>query len=331
MTRGVQFVAAVAPLLVALDAPSNAQSPAALAASPDTIGITRDAIGQPRFRNGVDLVSLDVCVRGATGRLLSNLTAGDFQVMENGRPQSVTIVMPSGAVPLTVVLLIDHSASMYGPKLARAQEAARLFASRLGPEDRLEIIAFNHQAKRVLGFTDDIVRAATALDSIGPFGTTALFEALLVAANDLIRARAGMQPETREVIIVLSDGEDTASIVGFDEALPVLRRSGALVYALSLRTDAKGVWLGATWPLLTMAHDTGGRTLGVPVLDQLPALYAEIAAEVRHLYRIGYVSTDERRDGRWRNVAVRVLSRDARVRTRAGYYAARQRVNGVQP
>ena len=133
-----------------------------------------------------------------------------------------------------------------------------------------------------------------------------------------------MEPETREVIIVLSDGEDTASVVGFDEALPVLRRSGALVYALSLRADAKGVWLGATWPLLELARDTGGRTLSVPILDKLPALYEEIAAEVRHLYRIGYVSNDERRDGQWRQVAVRVLTRDARVRTRAGYYAAGQ-------
>jgi len=62
----------------------------------------------------------------------------------------------------------------------------------------------------------------------------------------------------------------------------------------------------------------------VPILDKLPALYEEIAAEVRHLYRIGYVSNDERRDGQWRQVAVRVLTRDARVRTRAGYYAAGQ-------
>ena len=324
MTRSFMSVAALATILVTLDAPSNAQSLSAQAPSPGATDVRPDAIGQPRFRHGVDLVSLDVCVRDATGRLITDLSAGDFQVAENGRLQSVSIVMPSGAVPLTVVLLIDHSASMHGPKLARAQEAARLFASRLRPEDRLEIIAFNQQAKRVLGFSDDLSRAPAALDSIRAWGTTGLYEALLVAANDIVRARASLEPETREVIVLLSDGEDTASIVGFDEALPVLRRSGALVYALSLRTDAKGVWLGATWPLLTMARDTGGRTLGVPILDKLPALYAEIAAEVRHLYRIGYVSNDDRRDGQWRQVAVRVLTPDARVRTRAGYYAAAQ-------
>lgn len=324
MARSLMLVATLAAIFVASEGLSHAQSTPPTAPAQGFGGDTPPlASGQPRFRHGVDLVSLDVCAKDSTGRLLTDLVADDFLVLENGRPQSVSIVMPSGAVPLTVVLLIDHSTSMLGPKLARAQEAARLFASRLGPEDRLEIIAFNQQAKRVLGFSDDLSRAPAALDSIRAWGTTALYEALLVAANDVVRARAGMEPETREVIILLSDGEDTASVVGFDEALPVLRRSGALVYALSLRTDAKGIWLGPTWPLLTMARDTGGRTLGVPVLDKLPALYAEIAAEVRHLYRIGYVSNDDRRDGQWREVTVRVPARNARVRTRAGYYAAR--------
>jgi VWFA-related protein len=324
MSRGLIRVAVLAMVLVVIEAASNAQSPPSLMPSPGSDRATRPAIGQARFRQGVDLVSLDVSARDAMGRPLTDLAADDFLVFENGKPQSVSIVMPSGAVPLTVVLLIDHSMSMDGPKLARAQEAARLFVSQLRPEDRLEIIAFNQQAKRVLAFTDDPSGTATALSSIRAWGTTSIYEALLVAANDLVRARGGAEPETREVIVVLSDGEDTASVVGFDEALPVVRRSGAIVYALSLRTDAKGVWLGATWPLLELARDTGGRTLGVPILDKLPALYAEIAAEVRHLYRIGFVSTDERRDGQWRQVSVRVPTRDARVRTRAGYYAAGQ-------
>lgn len=324
MSGPVIRLAVLAMVLVVFEAASNAQSAPPLKPPPGSDDAARPAAGRARFRHGVDLVSLDVCARDAMGGLLTDLAADDFLVLENGKPQPVSIVMPSGAVPLTVVLLIDHSASMYGPKLARAQEAARLFVSRLVPEDRIEIIAFNQQAKRVLAFDDDPSRVAAALDSIRPWGTTSIYEALLVAVNDLVGARGSAEPETREVIILLSDGEDTASVVGFDEALPVVRRSGAIVYALSLRTDAKGVWLGATWPLLELARDTGGRTLGVPILDKLAALYAEIAAEVRHLYRIGYVSTDERRDGQWRQVSVRVLSPDARVRTRAGYYAASQ-------
>jgi Ca-activated chloride channel family protein len=277
-------------------------------------------------------VSLDLCVRDATGRFLADLTANDFLVLENGRPQRISFVMPSGAAPLTVILLIDRSASMSGPKLKRALEAAALFARSLGPDDRLEIITFNHRAERLHAFGDDPARVPAALASITATGSTSLYDALLVAANEMARARRGVLPETREAVIVLSDGEDTASRVGFEEVLPALRRSGALVYTLSLREGEDGERLGASWPLLALARDTGALALGVPRLDVLPALYAEIGAEVRHLYRIGYTSNDERRDGRWRTVSVRITtSADARVRTRSGYYASRQPVRDSKP
>ena len=328
MTRSFMPVAALATILVTLDAPSNAQAPPTLAPSDGPITLTRDAIGQPRFKGGVDLVTLDVCVRDATGRFLTDLTPDDFLVLEDGKPQRPSFVLPSGTLPLRAVLLIDRSASMSGAKLTRAVEAAALFARRLEPDDTLGIITFNQQAARIHAFGDDPLRAVTSLGSLTATGSTSLYDALLVAANDLARARNDALPDTREAVIVLSDGEDTASRVGFEEVLPVLRRTGALVYSISLRTNEKGAWLGATWPLLAMARDTGGRALSVPNLTALPGLYAEIDAEVRHLYRIGYVSTDERLDGRWRNVSVRVISREARVRARAGYYAAgRRKVN----
>ncbi len=331
VTRSLTFVAALAAIVAVLDGPSTAQSPGTPAPSSQAPGFAARVAGQPRFQSGVDLVSLDVCVRDSTGRFVSDLSPDDFLVLENGKLQRISFVIPSGAVPLTAILLIDRSASMYEPKLERAVEAAELFARLLGPDDQLEIIEFNHRAERVHAFGDNPARLPAALASIKATGGTSLYDALLVAANDLVRARRGGLPETREAVIVLSDGEDTASLVGFEEVLPALRRSGALVYTVSLREGAEGEWLGASWPLLQLARDTGARALGVPQLDALPALYAEIDAEVRHLYRIGYMSNDDRRDGQWRTVSVRVLSRDANVRTRAGYYASRQRVAGAQP
>ncbi len=340
MIRSLVFLAALVTPLAVLDGPSTAQSHRTQASSSHTLSLTGYAPEQPRFASGVDLVSLDVCVRDSTGRLLTGLTPDDFLVLENGTPQRISFVMPSGAVPLAAMLLIDVSGSMYGPKLERAIEAARQFAELLGPEDRLEIIAFNQRAERLHAFSDDRAHVPSALSSSigttlsssrGTTGSTALYDALLVGANELLRARGGTLPDTREVVIVLSDGEDTSSRMGFDEVLPALRRSGALMYSVSLRADDRGGWLGASWPLLQLARDTGARALGVPDLDALPALYAEIDAEVRHLYRIGYVSSDERRDGQWRDVSVRVLSRDAQVRTRAGYYPSRQRTTGDQP
>ena len=286
---------------------------------------------RPQFKAAVDLVPLDVCVRDASGQFVPNLSAEDFLILENGTPQRVSFLVPSSAVPLNAVLLIDMSHSMYGPKLNRALEAAKQFATWLEPGDRLEVVAFNHRTMRLHTFSDDPAQMPStlrssmgaALASIGSSGSTALYDALLVATNDLVKSRGGALPETRDVVIVLSDGEDTSSRVGFEEVLPVVRRSGVLVYSVSLRASERGEWLGANWPMLQLARDTGARALGVPRLEALPELYREIDAEVRHLYRLAYVSNDTRRDGQWRTISVRVPSRDAHVSTRAGYYAPR--------
>ena len=285
--------------------------------------------GQPQFTAAVDLVPLDVCVRDVSGTFVPNLSAEDFLILENGRPQQVSFLLPSSAVVLSAVLLIDISSSMHGPKLDRAVEAAKQFATWLRPGDRLEIVAFNHRTMRLHGFGDDAAQIPktlassmeAALAAIGSSGSTALYDAVLVATNDLVKSRSGTWPETRDVIIVLSDGEDTSSRVAFDDVLPVVRRSGVLVYSVSLRATERGEWLGANWPMLQLARDTGARALGVPRLDALTELYREIDAELRHLYRLAYVSNDASRDGRWRTISVRVLSRQVRISARAGYYA----------
>jgi Ca-activated chloride channel homolog len=239
------------------------------------------------FKSDVNLVSLDICVRDPSGGFIPDLAAADFLVLENGKPQRVLFVLPSDVVPLTVMLLIDRSASMRGQKLERALEAVPHLLKLLGPKDQLAILAFNQRTVRVHAFGDDPAGVPAALVSLKATGTTALNDALLLAANDLVRARRGGLPETREAIIVLSDGEDTVSRVGFEEVLPVLRRSGSLVYAISFRADARGEWLGASWPLLALARDTGGRALGVPRLAALPDVYREIDAEVRHCTESG--------------------------------------------
>ena len=324
------FVGLIVPLLVGLFA----------AATPGQ-SIRADT-SSPRFKSGVDLVSLDVCVRDASGRFVPDLSLDDFLVLEDGKPQQVAFLLPSKAVPLTAVLLIDVSQSMWGAKLQRAREATSGFARLLDADDRVELIAFNHRATRIHAFDDEAAHVSEALSSSidailksheSSTLSTALYDALLVGANELGRRRGSLLPETREVIVALSDGEDNSSLVGFDEVLPVLRRSGALVYSVSLRANDRGDWLGATWPMSALARDTGARALGVPRLEALPDLYRDINAEVRHLYRLAYVSNDGRRDGRWRTISVRVPSRDVRVRTRAGYYAprARPRGNGIAP
>lgn len=295
---------------------------AACGAAVLTAAATLSAVDPTRFAAQVDLVALDVCVRDAAGRFVPDLSASDFVVLENGKPQQLTFMAPADGVPLTVVLLIDRSGSMHGTKLEYALDAANEFAALLGPDDRLEIIGFNDQAQRLHAFGDDVRKVPAALRPLWAVGSTAMYDALLVGVNALQRARGGQLPDTREAIVLLSDGEDVSSRVDFQEAQGALRRSGAIVYAVSLRVGLDGRWLGPNWPMLAVARDSGGRAAGVEA-HELADLYREINTELRHMYRLGYVSADERRDGAWRNVAVRLRSREAHIRTRAGYYAPR--------
>jgi VWFA-related protein len=134
----------------------------------------------------------------------------------------------------------------------------------------------------------------------------------------------------RDVVLVLSDGEDNSSMIDFNELVDAVRRSGALLYAVvpppdhRYRRNGRGTPAAAPpWSLLRLAADSGGRAMMLSSLDTLPALFEEIRGEVAHLYRLGYVSTNQRRDGSWRKVAVRVPGQDVVARTRAGYLAAR--------
>ncbi len=277
------------------------------------------------FRAAIDLITVDVCVRDAAGRFIPTLNADDFVVLENGKPQQVQFFTPGGHVPLRAVLVIDRSASMRGLKLTRAIEAASQFAAALGPEDQLEVVAFNEHAIVIHPFDRPAAEARASLSGVTPAGMTALNEALLVAADHLARARRTRGADVRETIVLLSDGDDTASSIDFQEVLVAVRRSGVIVYGISLRTAPDGKWLGANWPLLQLAADTGGRAVGVTTLDALPDLYREIDAEVRHLYRLAYVPKAPGVKGEWRSISVRVPGHDARIRARTGYYASRPR------
>lgn len=277
----------------------------------------------PEFRSEVELVALEVCVKGRDGRLINDLTPQDFLVLEDRTPQQLSFFLPGDRVPLAVVMLMDRSSSMMGSKLERAKAAASAFIRALNPQDRVGLITFARRADRAVPLGTDHRAAERAVAEIPPAGgLTGMFDAILVALQDLKQARARTSEESRYVMIVLSDGQDTSSLVDFDEVLDAVRRSDVMVYGISLRTDAKDRWLAPGYELARLAADTGGRAVGVRATQDLTSIYEEIAAELRHLYRLGYVSSNTGGDGKWRTVSVRVARPDARARTRRGYFAA---------
>lgn len=278
--------------------------------------------GAPPFRSGVDLVAVDACVTDRFGRPLSALNASDFLVFEDRVPQRVTFFSAEGDLPLTAAVLLDRSSSMRGPKLERAKAAVVTFLHRLGSQDVGEVMAFNQRAERVVPFGTAPAAAAPLVDAIEAEGQTALFEATLVALRDLRTTRRAGENPRREAVVVVSDGADTSSHVAFEDALEAVQRAGVIVYGVSLRTDERDRVLPPPWEFAQLARDSGGRAIAVSDVKMLDLVYADIAAELRHMYRLAYVPAAPG-DGRWRSITVRVLDQQARVRTRTGYYSSR--------
>ena len=287
------------------------------------------APGAQVYRGGTDLVLLSVTVQDTLGRLVPNLTREDFMVFEDGVPQPIQN-FSSDVEPIVLSILLDTSASM-DRKLATAQEAAVGFLRRLTPADLAMIIDFDAQARIRQGFTNDRVALEDAIRSTRAGGPTALYNAIYTAVNELRVARAEAKPDDpirRQAIVVLSDGEDTNSLIDDVAVLDALQRSEIALYAVGLRSPDRAEarsFERAESILRRMAQQTGGRAYFITQIEELRNVYGAIADELSSQYTIGYVSTNPRRDGAWRAVQVVTKPANTTARTRAGYFAPRSR------
>jgi VWFA-related protein len=159
-------------------------------------------------------------------------------------------------------------------------------------------------------------------------GSTSLYNAIYIALRELGKVRAVREEEIRrQALILFTDGEDTSSLVSFDEVLDLAKRSETAIYTIALRgadVGAKG-FREAEFVLRTLAQETGGRAFFPMKIDDLAGVYAEIADELSSQYILGYISTNSRRDGAWRRVAVQVLRPSLTPRTKRGYYGPKGR------
>lgn len=281
------------------------------------------AAAQQVIRSGVDLVSLNVTVTSGES-FVSGLKQDKFQVFEDGAAQEISF-FSADRQPIALSILIDSSTSM-DQKLTVAQEAAIGFVKRLGEKDVAQIIDFDSEQRVLQTFTSDHAALEKAIRSTTAGGSTKLYNALYVALVELKKVKAQSVDEVRrQAIVVLSDGEDTASAVDYDYVLDAAKRSEVLIYCIGLksRTDSptKG-FKEADFVLRTLSQETGGRVFFVELLPQLAAVYQTIADELVSQYTIGYSSKNPKRDGAWRTVRVIVDAPDAVARTKPGYYAA---------
>lgn len=296
----------------------------ALAAS---VGEPTHAGVQPSpFRSGVDVVGMHVTVTDDARRFVRDLDQRDFLVVEDGRPQQVTF-FHTQRLPLALAVLIDTSASMDQHMLA-AQEAAAAFVRELGPTDVAAIIDFDSRVEVRQAFTSDQRLLDAAIRATRAGGATALFNAVYIALKELNKTGSlGATPEPqRRAIIVLSDGEDTSSLLGFEEVLDLASRSDVAIYAIGLlqETGPGRESSGAPFVLRRLAERTGGQAFFPRELRELSGVYGAITAELSNQYYLAYESDNPRQDGGYRRLAVRVDRPGVVARARPGYYAPRR-------
>jgi Ca-activated chloride channel family protein len=278
---------------------------------------------QQVYRGRTDLVVLNVNVFDAAGRLVPGLERADFQVFEDGVPQEITN-FTRDPQPIALAILIDSSVSME-PKIKTAQEAAIGFAKRLTPRDVAEVIDFDTYAQVLQPFTADADKLEAAIRRTEAGGSTALYNALYIAFNEFKKERARSVEEIRrQAVVLLSDGEDTSSVVSFDLVLDEAKRSEVMTYAIGLRPKEPGAsraWNEAEFVLRTIATETGGRSYVVEDAKRLSEIYTQISQELANQYTVGYISRNQKKDGTWRKITVQMTKAETIARTKAGYFA----------
>ena len=282
---------------------------------------------QGTFRSAIDVVSMNVTVTdtsNSTTRYVTDLTEKDFEIFEDGVKQDLTLFNRSN-LPVALSLLIDTSSSMED-RMVTAQDAAIGFVRKLRPTDLGEVIGFDSRAEVLQKFTSNPAELEQAIRKTVAGGSTSMNNALYISLKGLKKIPIRQEDEIRrQAIILLSDGEDTSSLVTFEDVLDLARRSETAIYAIGLMEDNAGGqskgFREATYALRQLTNDTGGRAFFPADVKSLASVYGQIYDELSSQYTIGYTSKNPRRDGAWRRLVVRVVRPNTQARTKQGYFA----------
>ena len=276
---------------------------------------------QQRFRAGVELVSLNVTVTDPAGHYATDLNQDEFEVFEDGAKQSITFFTRTQQ-PISLALLLDTSASME-ERMGIAQEAAIGFARQLHKDDQAEVIDFDSQVRILSPFTSDAAALEKAIRATTANGSTSLYNAIYISLKDLKKVKAASPSDIRrQAIVLLSDGDDTSSLIEFDEVLDLAKRSEVAIYCIGLRQGeiARREFKEAEFVLRQLSQETGGRVFFPTDARELPKIYQAIWDELSSQYTMGYTSSNPKRDGAWRRIQVRTLRPGLVARTKLGYY-----------
>jgi len=272
----------------------------------------------PVIRASVDVVNVLCTVQERRDNYVTDLKQEDFEIIEDGVRQKVQFFSNEtgeDAQPLTVVLLIDTSGSVKD-KLAFEQEAASEFLRQTlrKNKDLAAIVQFDSEVSLIQDFTYDYSVLENAILSIRAGGSTKLYDAIWVSVNELLRHEVG-----RRMLVILSDGADTQSMTRDNEALKIAQEHDIVIFGLGVRSRRFDSDFGK---LKKFAEGTGGLFFNSEVdLQKLREAFRRINRGIKNQYALGYVSTNPRRDGSFREIKVRMKRSGLNVTHRKGYYA----------
>lgn len=312
-TAAIGLLLLILPILVVgyAEQAQQAQDPAAAAEKP-----------QAPIRVNVDLVQVTATVTDPQNRYVTGLEQDSFQVWEDKIEQKIEY-FSSEDVSLSLGIIFDVSGSMKD-KISTARDAAVTFLKTGNPEDEYFLVSFANRPEVVEDFTTDISRLQNQLIFTPAKGMTALYDSVYVGLEKL---KEGNHP--KKALLLITDGEDNRSRYTFSNVKEFVKEQDVQIYAIGIVNDWNSqLGSGRTGRALIeeLSELTGGRSFFPDSVYELEDICTKIAVELKNQYVIGYKSTNEAKDGKWRKLRVQVnppkgLPR-LNVRSKAGYYAA---------
>ena len=303
------------PVFLAGQAPPLPQAPQAPQAKSDP---EADAV----FSSDTRLVPLNVTVTDKTGHLITDLPQSAFTVLENGAPQQIKI-FKSEDVPVSIGLIIDNSGSMREKRQA-VESAALTLVKASNPQDEAFVVNFNDDAYLdTPDLTSDIKVLEAALTKINSKGGTAMRDALRMSIDELKKKAK----KDKKVLLIVTDGNDNASVETLESVVREAQQNDILVYAIGLlsqeeRKEARA----AKRALDLLVTSTGGQVFYPNAVTEVETIAREVARDIRSQYTMAYTPANTALDGTFRQIKVLVKARsNATARTRLGYYATKER------
>jgi Ca-activated chloride channel family protein len=276
---------------------------------------------RPTFKAGIDLVNFGVTVVDKQGKPVIGLGPEDFQIVENGKPQTLKFFaagLPDEAPPLHLGMLLDTSGSM-ADDLKDARTAAIKFVNALDRAADFTLVDFDTEVRVARFGPDDYPRLVERIRGRKADGWTALYDAVGVYLN------GAQNQDGQKVLVLYTDGGDTTSSLTFHDMIDLLKASDVTVYAVGYMEHQTSTGRIQQRSELERAVDvTGGQAYFPGTAKDLDGVFDKIRVELAARYSLGYISTDPRMDGTWRGVDIKLLRHDlkgVKLRTRTGYYA----------